>query len=190
MSSRVTLELIKHYLEKFGWDRYASIGESTEKEGLVITGWQSSSDSEKYGLFIDPVVEKGVLLFRVPEVFNLSDSEKLEDLLKALNFINHRIILGKFTYDPVSCKVAFSLNVSIQGGTVTYEQFQHCLLATIITVEKHAQKLREIAEGKKNADEFISDEIKEEVTTNLSYLEQIFKGMVKGTEEKEKTNLH
>lgn len=186
--SKVTVQLITNYLEKFGWDKYASVSEPTEREGFIVTGWLSSSgDSERYGMVIDPVVERGFLSFRVPEILTVSEISK--DLLIAINFINHNLILGKFSYDSMTGKVVFSLNVSIQGGTITYEQFKHCLLATVVTTEKYAPRLKEIATGEKKLEEFINQEMADQSTAiTLATLEKIFEEVVE--RKKDEVNLH
>lgn len=68
MATRVTLKLMRQYLERFGWHRYKAVEEPTEKEGIIYTGWRSSPEEEGFSLSIDPMVEKNCLSFRVPKI--------------------------------------------------------------------------------------------------------------------------
>lgn len=167
MATQVTLELMRQYLERFGWHRYKAVEEPMEKEGIIHTGWRPSPEAEGFNLAIDPMVEKNCLSFRVPKVLvaplNETPAERLKDLLMAMGFINYRIILGKFAYDPRDGEVRFSVDLPIDENTVTYEQFQHCLGVTVKMVEEYAPKLRAIANGETTAEEFIAEELKGEM---------------------------
>jgi hypothetical protein len=62
-----------------------------------------------------------------------------------------QLILGKFAYDPRDGEVRFSVSVPIDENDLSYEQFQHCILAVVKTVEEYAPKLKAIAAGEKTA---------------------------------------
>ena len=190
MATQVTLELMKQYLERFGWHRYKAVDEPMEKEGIIHTGWRSSPEAKGFNLVIDPMVEKNCLAFRVPKVLvaplDETPAERLKDLLVAMGFINYRIILGKFAYDPRDGEVRFSVDIPIDENTVTYEQFQHCLGVTVKMVEDYAPKLKAIVNGEKTAEEFIADEMKGELAAAsellrafrelLEYMERTHRG--------------
>jgi len=169
MATQVTLELMKQYLERFGWHRYKAVEEPMEKEGIIYTGWRSSPEAEGFSLSIDPMVEKNCLSFRVPQIMTVpldeTPAERLKDLMVAIGFINYRIIMGKFAYDPRDGEIRFSVDIPIDENTVTYEQFQHCLRVAITMVEEYAPKLKAIADGRKTAKDFIADEVKGETST-------------------------
>ena len=155
MATQVTLELLKGYLERFGWSRYKAVDEPFEKEGIIYTGWRSSEEEEGYNMAIDPMVEKNCLSFRVPKILmaprDTTPTERLADLLLAMGFINYRIILGKFAYDPRDGEIRFSVDVPIDENDLSYEQFQHCLGVAVKMVEEYAPKLKAIAAGEKNS---------------------------------------
>lgn len=162
-TTRVTLKLMRKHLEKYGWHRYEVKEEITEKEGIIHTGWGSSSEPGKtYLMTIDPIVEKNCLSLKVPEILTAPQdeipAERLKDLLMAISFINYRIILGKFAYDPRDGEIRFSVDIPIDKNTVAYEQFKHCLDVIVMTVEEYAPKLKAIAEGGKTVKEFIEEE--------------------------------
>ena len=163
MATQVTLELLKGYLERFGWSRYKVVDEPFEKEGVIYTGWRSSEEAEGYNMAIDPMVEKNCLSFRVPKVLvaprDTTPAEQLAELFLAMSFINYRIILGKFAYDPRDGEVRFSVDVPIDENDLSYEQFQHCLGVAVKMVEEYAPKLKAIAAGEKTAQEFIDEEL-------------------------------
>ncbi|MCS7254053.1 MAG: YbjN domain-containing protein [Armatimonadetes bacterium] len=183
MATKVTIELMKQYLERFGWHRYKAVEEPMEKEGIIYTGWRSSPSEEGYNLSIDPMVEKNCLSFRVPQILKVpieeTPAERLKDLLMAMCFINYRVILGKFAYDVRDGEVRFSVDIPIDETTVTYEQFQHCLGVVIKTVEEYTPKLRAIADGRKTAQEFIKEEVGE-AELSLGRLLQLLRELLGG----------
>lgn len=163
VTTRVTLKLMHKHLEKYGWHKYEITEESTEKEGIIRTGWSSSSEPGRtYIMTIDPMVEKNCLSFKVLSILTApldeTPADKLKDLLIAISFINYRIILGKFAYDPRDGEIRFSLDIPIDKNTVVYEQFKHCLNVIVMTVEEYGPKLKAIVEGKKTSKEFIEEE--------------------------------
>jgi hypothetical protein len=163
MATQVTLELLKGYLERFGWSRYKAVDEPFEKEGVIYTGWRSSEAPEGYNMAIDPMVEKNCLSFRVPKVLvaprDTTPAERLAELLMAMGFINYRIILGKFAYDPRDGEVRFSVDVPIDENDLSYEQFQHCMGVVVKMVEEYAPKLKAIVAGEKTAQQFLEEEL-------------------------------
>lgn len=165
MGTSVTLRGLQEYLERFGWSRYKAVDEPGEREGIIYTGWRSSEEEEGYILIIDPMVEKDCLSFRVKEVLKApregTPPERLAALLMAMGFINYRIILGKFAYDPRDGEVCFSVDVPIDENDFTYEQFEHCLQVTVRMVEQYAPALRAIAAGEKTFEQFMAEETKE-----------------------------
>lgn len=166
MGTYVTLDLMRHYLERLGWRRYKAVEEPTEKEGIIYTGWRSLPKEEGFTLTIDPVVERNYLSFRVPKILtaplDTTPIWRINDLMVAMSFINYRIILGKFAYDARDGEVCFSIDIPIDENIVTYEQFKHCLDVAVKTVEEYAPKLRAIANGEKSAVDFIAEELKSE----------------------------
>jgi len=77
----------------------------------------------------------------------------------AMGFINYRIILGKFAYDPRDGEVRFSVDVPIDENDLSYEQFQHCMGVAVTIVEEYAPKLRAIVAGEKTAQQFLEEEL-------------------------------
>jgi len=164
MATAVTLDLLKQYLERFGWRRYMATDEPFEKEGIIYTGWRSSPGVEGYNVVIDPMVEKNLLSIKVIKVLMAppkgTRANRLSDLLMAMSFINYRIILGKFAYDPRDGEVRFSVDMPIDESELTYEQFHHCLGVAVATVEDYAPKLQAILDGKKTAQQFVAEELR------------------------------
>jgi len=163
--TEVTLELMRQYLERFGWSRYQLADEPYEKEGLIRTGWRSSPEHEGYSLIIDPMVEKGCLSFKVPQLFQAplesTPKDRLGDLCLAMSFINYRLMLGKFAYDPADGEVRFSVDVPIDKNTFTYEQFAHTLEFVIRAVEKHVPQLQRIVSGEESVQQLVEERTKE-----------------------------
>ncbi|MBN1484691.1 MAG: YbjN domain-containing protein [Chloroflexia bacterium] len=130
MPSNVNLETLSQYLERFGWKHYQTADEPAEQEGLIRTGWRAS-EGQTYRMVIDPMVEKNCLSFRVIQVamapWDSTPSDRLNGLLTLLNWVNYRIILGKFGYDASDGEVRFSIDVPIDENDFSYAQFEHTL---------------------------------------------------------------
>ncbi|MCX8107201.1 MAG: YbjN domain-containing protein [Verrucomicrobiae bacterium] len=158
--THVTLDMMKDYLKRFGWHTYKAVQEPFEKEGIIFTGWYSSDEDEGYLLAIDPMVERGCLSFRVPKILQASPasvpSARIGELCCAMGYVNCRLLVGKFAFDPSDGEVRFSVDLPIEGNTLTYEQFVHCLGATIHAVESYAPALRKVAAGLQTIEEFIA----------------------------------
>jgi len=155
----VTLELIKQYLERAGWVKYEEVDEPQEQEGMIFTGWRSSPSSEGYVVCIVPMIEKKCLSFRTEQLIFLPVNEisvdVLINLLLAMLWINYRIILGKFSYEPINGEVKFSIDIPIDGDNFGYGQFLHSLGVFVSVVESYAPSLKLIGMGRMSAQEFM-----------------------------------
>ncbi len=158
MANPVTVELMRTYLERFGWSRYEIVDEPYEAEGLLRTGWRSHPEVEGFTLVIDPMVERECLSFRVIEVLSapseLTDPEAHYQLMQALAFLNYLLIIGKFGYDPRDGEIRFSIDLPIDANTLTYEQFVHCLRVAILSTERYAPLLEAVRDGDMDFEEF------------------------------------
>jgi hypothetical protein len=176
----VTLQMLKGYLERFGWSRYQAVDEPYEQEGLIHTGWRSSEADEGYTMTIDPMVERNCLSFKVVRILSApldsTPRERLSDLWLAMSYINYRIILGKFAYDPSDGEVRFSVDVPIDQNTFTYEQFTHTMRVAIEMAERYAPILRRIVAGELTAEQFIA----EDREGDLRQLREAFGGFLRG----------
>jgi hypothetical protein len=176
----VTLQMLKGYLERFGWSRYQAVDELFEQEGLIRTSWRSSEADEGYTMTIDPMVERNYLSFKVVRILSApldsTPRERLSDLWLAMSYINYRIILGKFAYDPSDGKVRFSVDVPIDQNTFTYEQFTHTMGVVIKTVERYAPILRRIVAGELTAEQFIAEDRGHE----MRQIREAFGGLLRG----------
>ncbi|GBC93999.1 hypothetical protein HRbin15_02504 [bacterium HR15] len=165
--TQVTLQMMREYLERFGWSRYQAVDEPFEKEGMIRTGWRSSEAAEGYVMSIDPMVEKGCLSFKVHQVLSApldsTPRDRLSDLWLAMSYLNYRIILGKFSYDPRDGEVRFSVDMPIDENTFTYEQFTHTMGVAIKTVEQYAPRLQAIAKGEQTAQQFIEQDLEGDI---------------------------
>lgn len=152
LSKKVTLERIEKYLERFGWKKYQSMPEPQEKEGVVLTGWQSSVDpSTGYMLIIDPMVEKGLLSLTVGKLVTApkegTPEQRLSGLLQAIASINYRMMMAKFGWDPRDGEIQFQVATVIDPDDLRYEEFEKCLQVTIASVEVYTPQLKAIVEG-------------------------------------------
>lgn len=196
MSTQVTVQLMKEYLERFGWHRYRVVDEPIEREGLIQTGWRSGAEGEGYGLVIDPMVEKNCLAFRSPQLLKAprdeTPAERLTDLLIAMGAVNYSIILGKFSYDPRDGEVNFAINVPIDENTFTYEQFEHCLRVVALSVDKYTPIFKAIVAGTKPLEEFLKEEMGEAeglIRTLREFLEMLERSVGEGSKREEEEPL-
>lgn len=163
----VTLQLIKEYLERFGWKNYEAVNEPSEQEGIIYTGWRASENSPVYILSIDPMIEKRCISFRTQSLIQAPYGEIPEhcllDLLISLHWINFRIIIGKFSYEPLRGEVHFSIDLPIDENTLSYAQFVHSLGLIIETVETYVPIIEKIKEGELTAQQFIQFDLEGEI---------------------------
>lgn len=190
--SNVTLKMLTDYLERFGWSRYQAVDEPFEQEGIIYTGWHNVPDGPSYRLTIDPMVERGCLVFRVPNLLEApqdENPERLADLTKVIGYINYRIILGKFAYDPRDGEVRFSVDVPIDENTFTYAQFLHVMRVVIETTEIYAPRLQAIWAGELTAQQFIEQDIGAEMSRMRSafteFLRQLLDALESGEQDDE-----
>lgn len=159
MASPVTVELMRSYLERFGWSRYEVVDEPYEAEGLLRTGWRSHPEVEGFTLVIDPMVERQCLSFRVLEILSApaetTNPKAHAHLMTALAFLNYSLILGKFAYDPRDGEIRFSVDLPIDANTLTYEQFVHCLRVVIMSVERYTPLLEAVKDGELSFEQFV-----------------------------------
>lgn len=159
----VTCKRIGKYLEKHGWDKYDIIEEGDEKEGMVLTGWQTTLGGlGGIGVVIDPMVEKNSLTFKALKVIEAAPgatpTDQLVGLLMAMAHLNWRLILGKWSYDPGDGEVRFELGIPIDDDNLSYDTFEHCLRAMVAAVESDGKDLREVANGNMSIQEFLRQE--------------------------------
>lgn len=159
MDNTVTIDLMRRYLEQFGWSNYQEMNEPGEQEGVLLTGWRSVSGRESFMLTIDPMVERNCLSFRVLKLLtapaNATGSVAHGQLMSALAFLNLSMILGKFSWDPSDGEIRFSVDVPIDNNSFTYEQFEHCMAVIISTTEKITPLLRELIAGNLSFEKFV-----------------------------------
>lgn len=154
----VTVERIGEHLRRFGWDRFQAVPEFGEKEGLIQTGWNMAG--RDHAVYIDPMVERGLLLFVVRGVVKAppdsTAADRLEGLLLAMTTFNYKLIVGAWAYDPTDGEVVFKLGLPIRGGTLEYEDFELALTGIVAAVESQGEGLREILDGTKTAQDVLS----------------------------------
>lgn len=187
----VTLKMLTQYLEQFGWSNYQAVDEPFEKEGVIRTGWRSSSDEEGYQMAIDPMVEKSCLCFRVTGVLTAplaEDAERVRELTLAIGFINYNIILGKFAYDPRDGEVRFSVDVPIDENTFTYAQFLHVMRVAIESTELYAPKLHSVWSGEITAQQFIDASVGQQMDTVRDMMAGVLRQLLEALERNEGTS--
>ncbi len=181
---RITLQLIMEYLERFGWKNYEAVDEPSEQEGVIYTGWKASESSPVYMLCIDPMVEKNCISFRTQSLLEAPMGqvipEQLFNLLMALLWINFRIIVGKFSYEPVRGEVRFSIDIPIDENTLSYAQFVHSLGLLIEIVETYVPVIKKIREGEITAEQFIHHDIRGEILLERRELSDSLRDLLKG----------
>lgn len=187
MSQKVTVLLMRDYLERFGWNRYEVVDEPLEEEGLLRTGWRSNPIDDGYVLVIDPMVEKSCLSFRVPEVLSVplenTPTRILCDLMVAIGFVNYMSILGKFAYDPRDGEIRFSLDVPTDENDFTYAQFAHCLRVVITSVERFAPLFDQIRTGELTLESFMRKATQEPAREALRALRDLIEELERLTDD-------
>lgn len=181
---RLTLQLIMEYLEQFGWKNYEAVNEPSEQEGVIYTGWQSSEHSPVYMLSIDPMIEKKCISFRTQSLLEVPygkiNRDRLLDLLIALHWINFRIIVGKFSYEPLRGEVRFSIDLPIDENTLSYGQFVHSLGLIVEIVETYVPIIKRIKDGEITVEQFIQHDLRGEVLLEKQGMSESLRELLKG----------
>ena len=158
-NKEVTLKQIGEYLKRFGWENFQEVPEPGEKEGIILTGW-SLGEGEGHKVAIDPMVEKGSLLFRAREVamapLDSTASDRLNGLLLAMATMNYKMIIGSWGLDPTDGEVVFTVGMPIGSGDLDYDDFERALTVLVGSVEVQGRGLKEIIEGTKTAEQAIA----------------------------------
>lgn len=181
---KITLQLIMEYLERFGWKNFEAVHEPLEQEGIIYTGWRASEHSPVYMLSIDPMIEKKCISFRTQSLiqapYGQTIQDRLLDLLLALHWINFRIIVGKFSYEPLRGEVRFSIDLPIDENTLSYEQFVHSLGLIVEIVETYVPLIKKIKNGELSAEQFIQHDLQGEVLLEKQEMSESLKDLLKG----------
>lgn len=156
----VTTKRIGKYLDQYGWPEYREIDEEDEKEGIVFTGWPSRMGGT--AVIIDPMVEKKSLAFKAIDILKAPPSstptDRLVGLLMAMAYLNWRLIIGSWSYDPSDGEVRFELGVPIDDDDLSFEKFAHCLRALTTAVNAYGKKLEAIADGSLSISQFLREQ--------------------------------
>ncbi len=180
----ITLQLIMQYLERFGWKNYEAVDEPSEQEGIIYTGWRASESSPVYMLSIDPMIEKRCISFRTQSLMQVPygqvGNDHLLNLLLALHWINFRIIVGKFSYEPLRGDIRFSIDLPIDENTLSYAQFVHSLGLIVEIVETYVPLIKRIKEGEISAEQFIQYDLKGEILLEKQGMSESLRDLLKG----------
>jgi hypothetical protein len=164
MASPVTIETLTQYLERFGWKHYQAQDEPAEKEGIIRTGWYSSEKDVSFHLFIDPMVEKRCLAFRVVQIakapMDSTPPDRLADLLLLMGWVNYHIILGKLSYDASDGEVRLSIDVPIDENDFTFEQFDHTLRVIMGVAETWSRNLALLLKGEAQMKDLLIEDVR------------------------------
>lgn len=158
-SKEVTLKQIGEYLKKYGWEKFQEVPEPGEKEGVIVTGWTMDGD-EGHQVAIDPIVEKGLVVFQARRVIMAPPDSTATDTLNSLVFamagMNYKMLAGSWGLDPSDGEVVFKVCLFIKDGTLDYEDFEQALNFLVAAVQVQGSGLKEILGGTKTAQELIA----------------------------------
>jgi hypothetical protein len=143
--STTTIKDIASHLERFGFKNYKII-EDTAEGGKLLTGWDG-----KYVSALEVNHRTNTLQFIVPGIAAAKRDEispgRLADILMAVGFANYALLIGRFAYDPNDGELRYNYVMPIDNASVTFEQFNHVMSATVQTVNYWAPRLRTACEG-------------------------------------------
>lgn len=127
----MTLDALSDQLNRYGWRDHARFDQKGEREGYLSAGWSKGPMDNGYTLYVDPVVEQGLLIFSVPRLAFLPRGLSHETKLRALQEIavrNRALPLGGYSFDPADGEVTFRLGVPMpRSDSLSFEQFALCM---------------------------------------------------------------
>lgn len=186
MGTSVSIEVLTQHLEDFGWDKYKVSAEPGEEEGLILTGY-IDEDGKSHTVFIDPMVEKGVLrIFASQVVLAPPDStpaDRLHELVYAVAALNTTSVLASFAYDPNDGEVTVSVAMPIEENDISFEQFQRAMGAVMWGIANYGEPLQQIVDGKATAADVLKRKEPLPTPEELETLRRLLADLEKRVEE-------
>lgn len=153
MSGTTNIRDIGAYLERFGFQNYKIIADGPDG-GHLLTGWDG-----KYVSSIEVNHRTNTVMFVVPGIAAAPRDQispgRLADILMAVGFANYALLIGRFAYDPNDGELRYNYVMPIDNATLTFEQFNHVMTATVQTVDYWAPRLRAACEGARTGESVV-----------------------------------
>ena len=153
MKGSTSIKEVGSFLERFGFKNYQVV-EDTPEGGKLVTGWD--------GLYISMIEvnhRTNTVLFIAPKLAVAKREEippgRLADILMAIGFANYALLLGRFSYDPSDGELRYDYAMPIDNAEMTFEQFNHLMLAMVQSVNYWAPRLKTACEGARTGESIV-----------------------------------
>ena len=132
------VDTLSEFFDQFGWRAHWRDDQKGQREGFVAAHWSKGAADDSFTVYVDPFVEREVLIFTVPKLAfvpsNLKDVARLT-VLHLLAEANNRLLFGTYAYDSKDGEVCFRMVVPVMDSEFTYRQFDVCMRACINAAE-------------------------------------------------------
>jgi hypothetical protein len=128
----INLDLLTNYLEQLQLSH-----EIQRKEERIIIGFNTDNVG-KLPIIICLSEEGEFLQFYAPGLLNVNDRVFKGVAFQTMAVLSYEMKLLRFEYDPTDGEVRASIELPIEDGTITFKQFQRCLLGLVQLIDDKA----------------------------------------------------
>lgn len=128
----INLNLLSNYLEQLQLAHKIQ-----SQEGRIIAGF-STDNVGNLPIIISLSEEGEFLQFYAPGLLNVKNSVFKGVAFQTMAAISYEMKLLRFEYDPNDGEVRASIELPIEDGTITFKQFQRCLLGLVQLIDDKA----------------------------------------------------
>lgn len=103
------------------------------------------------------VFSKKCLRFIVRNLGPARNEERIREVCEGLLEINSTLVLGSFSRDIDDGDILFRIGVPVLNGSLTFEQIDHCMQASIVSVDLNYPKIMKLIWSTQPVKEILED---------------------------------
>lgn len=125
----ICVSRLTNYLSELNWS-YKSA-----QDDRILTSFQIN-DGQIFFLTIELDEEGEYILFRVPHLLRINNSDYQDIALQTMASIAYELKMVRLEYCPVYGEVLVSIELPLEDNYLTQKQFNRCLLTLVDSIEK------------------------------------------------------
>jgi hypothetical protein len=132
-------QTIRAFFERDGW-KYRQLGEHTALE-MGVAGEQTN-----YRLVVVVDHERSIVRFLTFLEGKVPESRRRE-AMEYVTRANYGLLLGNFELDLSDGEVRFKCSLDVEGGEITYAQYQNMLYVSVAMQDRYFPGLQRVLQG-------------------------------------------
>lgn len=128
----INLEQLTSYLEQLQISH-----EVQRQEDRILTGFNTNNVGN-LPIIIRLTEEGEFIQFYAPQLLDIKNSVFKGVALQTMASLSYEMKLVRFEYDAIDGEVRASIELPIEDGTITFKQFQRCLLGLVQIIDNKA----------------------------------------------------